>query len=144
MPFSEHVYKLCLDYRLYSATIKMQSDLGLGKAYSGMLPFVTGLHSMGYLSKEDFELYQNKYSESLESAHNNKNKSPIEVAKARTRENNNRTQNGYYSEALKQWETMKQSSKLYYVKKAASEAHLKNAKLILALGADLISGGEAL
>ena len=101
MPFSEHVYKLCLDYRLYSAAIKLQSDMGLGKAYAGMLPYVEGMHTLGYLDEETYELYRNKYSVSLAEAHNNKNKSPLDIVKAQTRANYRRTQNDYFGEALK-------------------------------------------
>ena len=137
MPFSEHVYKLCLDYRLYSAAIKLQSDLGLGKAFAGMLPYVEGLHTMGYLSDEDYELYRNKYSIGLAEAHDNKNKSPLDLLKVQTRSNFRRTQNDYFGEALKQWSTMKPKSKLFYLKKAADPENcsLKNAMLVLELGA---------
>lgn len=137
VPFSEHVYKLCLDYRLYTAAIKLQSDLGLGKAYAGMLPYVEGLYAMGYLGDEDYELYKNKYSVSLAEAHENKNKSPVELLKAQSRHDQRRTQNGFFGEALKQWVTMKPKSKQYYLKKAALPENktLKNAKLVLELGA---------
>ena len=137
MPFSEHVYKLCLDYRLYSAAIKLQSDMGLGKAFSGMLPYVEGLYVMGYLDDETYDLYRNNYSVSLAEAHNNKNKSPLEIVKLQTRSNYRRTQNDYFGEALKQWSTMKPKSKAYYLKKAADPENcsIKNAKLVLELGA---------
>jgi hypothetical protein len=136
LPFSEHVYRLCLDFRLYSATIKLQSDMGLGKAYAGMLPFVEGLHSLGYLQDEDYELYRNKYSVSLEDAHNNKNKSPVQILKEQSRANYRRTQNDYFGEALKQWAHMKPKAKKYYLKKASDPENktLKNAKLLLELG----------
>jgi len=135
LPFKEHVYRLCLDYRLYSAAIKLQADNGLGKAYAGMLPFVHGLHAMGYLSDEDFELYKNKYSVGLAEAQKNKNKSPVQLLKEQTRSNFCRTQNKYFGEALSQWSCMKPKSKLFYLKKAAEpeNVNIKNAKLILEL-----------
>jgi len=137
LPFSEHVYKLCLDYRLYTAAIKLQSDLGLGKAYAGMLPYVEGLYSMGYLDKETYELYRNKYSVTLEDEHNNKNKSPVQIMTEQTRAAECKAQNKYFGEALRQWSTMKPSSKQYYLKKATEEDNrkLKNARLLLELGA---------
>ncbi len=136
MPFSEHVYKLCLDYKLYSAAIKLQSDMGLGKAFAGMLPYVVGLHALGYLEDADYELYKNKYSVSLEDSHNNKNKSPVELMREQTRSNYRRTANKEFGNVLDQWATMEQRNKDYWIKKAKLPKNVKiqNAKLILELG----------
>ena len=137
MPFNEHVYKLCLDYRLYSAAIQLQADMGLGKAFSGMLPFVEGLHAMGYLDEETYELYRNKYSFSLAQAQENKNKSPVQLLKEQSRDNYLKTQNAHYGEVLSQWSRLKDSTKQYHLVDAALPKNktLKNAKLLLELGA---------
>ncbi|GAI36592.1 unnamed protein product [marine sediment metagenome] len=58
MPFREHGYMLFLNRKLYLATVKLQADRKLGRSYSAMLPFVEGLHVMGYLSDADYEIYK--------------------------------------------------------------------------------------
>jgi len=133
--FNEHVYKLCLDYRLYSAAIQLQANLGLGKAFSAMLPYVEGLHVMGYLDEESYELYKNKYSVTLEDAHNQRNKSPVDIQREQTRAAYCKTANREFGQVLDQWSTMKESSKVYWVKKARlkDNARVQNAKLVLEL-----------
>ena len=135
MPFSEHVYKLCLDHCLYSATIKLQADMGLGKAFAGMLPFVEGLHTLGYIDDAVYELYRNKYSVTLEEANSRKNKSPVQIAKEQSRANYCRTANKEFGNVLNQWATMKPRNKVYWINKAKLpiNANIKNAKLILEL-----------
>ena len=144
LPFSEHIFRLCLDYKLYSAAINLQSEMGLGKAYAGMLPYVYGLHALGQLSDEDFELYKNKYSVSLEDAHNNKKKSPVQILKEQSRANYCRTANKEFGNVLNQWATMKPKNRLYWVKKAQlpENANVKNAKLILELAEQELNAVE--
>ena len=102
-----------------------------------MLPYVEGLHVMGYLSDEDYELYRNKYSVSLAEAHDNKNKSPVQIAAEQTRHNYCRSQNAHFGEVLSQWSGLKDSTKKYHLAAAAlpENCTLKNAKLLLELGA---------
>jgi hypothetical protein len=64
-PFREHGVHLFLDRELYVAFIKLQADRGLGRSYAGLLPFVEGLHQMGYLTQEAYEDHVKRYSKPL-------------------------------------------------------------------------------
>jgi len=63
--FREHGVHLFLDRELYVAFIKLQADRGLGRSYAGLLPFVEGLHQMGYLTQEVYEDHVKRYSKPL-------------------------------------------------------------------------------
>jgi len=128
--FADHAYRLFLDRTLYLATIRLQAERGLGKSYSAMLPFVEGLHALGYLSDADYELYRNKYSIGLIEG----NKSPTQIYKERSRAAECKTKNRYFGEVLAQWSTLKEKSKRYHLKEAEKHKTLKNAKLLLELG----------
>lgn len=128
MPFSEHCYKLFLNRKLYLATVKLQADLGLGRSYSVMLPFVEGLHSMGYLGDADYEVYKARYSVSLEQE--------AEIPtwkrekKVETKENKDRQLNRHYSEVLKQWSKLSSEAQTIHLKKAEEHKRLKSARLL--------------
>jgi hypothetical protein len=127
--FKGHIYPLCLNRKLYLATIRLQADKRLGKAYSALLPFVTGLNAMGYLSDEDFELYKEKYSVGLDV----EQLSPTQIKQRETERNRNRQLNRHFGEILKQWPTLKESAKQYHLEEAAKYKNLKNARLVLDL-----------
>jgi hypothetical protein len=65
LSFKEHGVMLYLDRKLYKAFIRLQADKELGRSYAGLLSFVEGLFHLGYLSKEDYEKYTQKYSQGL-------------------------------------------------------------------------------
>jgi hypothetical protein len=65
LSFKEHGVMLYLDKTLYKAFIRLQADKELRRSYAGLLPFVEGLFHLGYLSKEDYEKYVQKYSQGL-------------------------------------------------------------------------------
>jgi hypothetical protein len=129
MPFNGHSYLLCLDYKLYLAAIKYQADHGLGKAYTGMSVFVEGLHSEGYLSDADYEVYKAKYSVGLAEGH----KSPTQIHVEQSRAAERKTVNKHFGEVLSQWSGLKDSAKQYHLKEAEKHKTLKNAKLLLDL-----------
>lgn len=64
--FQEHGFMLYLGKDLYLATIKLQADKRLGRSYSTLLPFVTGLYYMGYITKPTYLRYKQKYSTPLD------------------------------------------------------------------------------
>lgn len=66
--FREHGVMLYLDKTLYKAFIRLQADKELGRSYAGLLAFVEGLFRLGYLSKEEYEKYVQKYSCGLKEA----------------------------------------------------------------------------
>lgn len=77
--FREHGVMLFLSNPLYLGFIKLQADKGLGRSYAGLLPFVEGLYRMGYLSKEDYEIYFKKYSQGLTKKTEKNNESYAEI-----------------------------------------------------------------
>jgi hypothetical protein len=60
--FQEHKVMLFLSKDLYLAFIKLQADKGLGRSYAALLPFIEGLHQLGYISSEVYESYRKRYS----------------------------------------------------------------------------------
>ena len=130
MPFKGHQYSLFLDYKLYLATVQLQADHGLGKAYSAMLPFVEGLHTMGYIEDSVYELYKRKYSVGLAES----KKSPVQIQLEQTRAAERKAKNKFFGEVLAQWSELKPSSKAHHVREAEKYKTLKNAKLVLELG----------
>ena len=130
--FDDHKYLLFLDRKLYLSTIQLQAKLGLGKSFSAMLPFVTGLHEMGFLCDADFEVYKAKYSIGLEEAVCVK--SPAQIKKEETRHNKNRQLNNHFGEVLAQWSTLSEKTRAYHLKGAAKYPKLKIAKLVVELG----------
>ena len=129
--FTGHQYMLYLDRKLYLATVNLQAERGLGKAFSAMLPFVEGLHSMGYLNDADYELYKNKYSIGLEEAA--KLPTSTDVIRREHKANKYRQMNNHFGEVLAQWSNLKEKSKQYHLKEAEKHKNLKNAKLLLDL-----------
>ena len=96
-------------------TIRLQADLKLGKAYYALLPFVVGLHSLGYLEDADYELYKAKYSVGLDI----EPLTPTQNKKRETKENRNRQLNRHFGEVLSQWGTLKQKSREYHLKEGS-------------------------
>lgn len=129
--FSEHKYTLFLDRTLYTATIRLQADRGLGRSFSVLLPYVTGMHEMGYINDEDFSLYQTRYSVTLDAAAN----APTEaqIIREERKETKYKRLNKKFGEVLAQWSQLKESSKNYHLKEAAKYRNLKNARLLLDL-----------
>ena len=129
--FKGHIYSLCLNRKLYLQTIRLQADMKLGKAFSALLPFVVGLHCLGYLEDAEYEVYRAKYSVGLDI----EPLSPTQIKKRETKENRNRQLNRHFGEVLSQWGTLKQKSREYHLKEAGKPENksLKNAKLLLDL-----------
>jgi len=63
--FKEHGVLLYLSNELYVGFVKLQADKGLGRSFAGLLPFVEGLYSMGYISEEVYKRHQKRYSQPL-------------------------------------------------------------------------------
>ncbi len=63
--FREHGLMLYLGPELYLGFIKLQADKELGRSYAGLLAFVEGMHSLGYLKDADYETLKTKYSQGL-------------------------------------------------------------------------------
>lgn len=63
--FKEHGVLIYLSNELYLGFVKLQADKGLGRSFAGLLPFVEGLYSMGYISEEVYKRHQKRYSQPL-------------------------------------------------------------------------------
>jgi hypothetical protein len=126
---------LYLDKTLYKAFIRLQADRGLGRSFAGLLPFVEGLHKLGYLKPEEYEFHAKKYSQGLEEAKPEGSK-PMTMADVREKARIDDL-NRAFSVALKQWVTMSEKARKYYVEKAKENSTIPNAKLVL----ELTSGG---
>ena len=131
MTFNEHKYMLFLDRKLYTAAIKLQADRGLGHSFSAMLPFVEGMYQLGYLAKEDYEVYKAKYSVSLEDDANRP--SLTEIRLRESKEQKYRQLNNHYKLVIEQWDSLKVDAKYYHVKDAKKNSNLKYAKKLIEL-----------
>jgi hypothetical protein len=126
--FKEHGILLYLSPALYIGFTRLQADKGLGRSYAGLLAFTEGLHSIGYLNEDDYLTHIKRYSQKLTEQ---KQESTLQQSKEKEARIKLEQQ---FSDVIKQWATMKESSRKYYVKKALeNKDKIPNAKLVLAL-----------
>lgn len=128
--FREHGVMMYLDKTLYKAFIRLQADKGLGRSYAGLLPFTEGLHKLGYLSQEDYEVHAKKYSQGLLEEPNPEASKPETMTDVREKTRIEELSRAF-SGAVSQWENMKPKSRAYYIEKAKENPTIPNAKLIL-------------
>jgi len=125
--FREHGVMLFLDGELYTGFIKLQADRGLGRSFAGLLPFVEGLHNLGYITQEVYEEHKRKYSQPLVA------EKPLTMKQLKKKENISKL-TAAFSNVIKQWATMNVKSKNYWVEKAKEYRDtIPNAKLVLGL-----------
>ena len=125
----EHGLLLYLGPEEVLALAKLQTENELGRSYAGKLALVEGFHQLGVLSDQDYEAFKAKYSVKI----TEKNQKPPTLKQMQVKQELTELEN-YYSRALKQWATMKDSAKQYYLTKAEKDAKkVKNAKLLLDL-----------
>ena len=60
-----HVHPVFLPVELYVAISKAMADLEIGKSSAILLMIAEGLHSRGFLSREDYEVLRKKYERKL-------------------------------------------------------------------------------
>jgi hypothetical protein len=123
-------YRLYLDRKLYLACVRLQADKKLSKSKAGLLALTEGLHSLGYLSDGDHEVYKAKYSISLDF----KPLTPTQIKEQETKANRDRQLNRHYKQVLEQWNTLSEKAKSSHLKRAEENKHLKYAKRVLELG----------
>ena len=125
--FREHGLMLFLDGELYTAFIKLQADKGLGRSFAGLLPFVEGLHNLGYISKEVYEEHRKRYSQPLVA------EKPLTLKQLKKKESIAKLTKEF-SNVIKQWDTMNVKAQQYWIKKASEHRDsVPNAKLLLGL-----------
>ena len=106
--FREHGLMLYLDKKLYSAFIRLQADRNLGRSYAGLLAFVEGMFHLGFISKEEYLEYSQKYSQKLD----------IEQIKEKPVSPEIQQKQKEFVNILKQWDNAPEKSKNYYFAKA--------------------------
>ena len=128
--FRGHGYQVYLSKKFYLATIKLQGDLSLSKSHSALLIWTEGLHALKRLNEADYEVNKAKYSVPLDFVP----LSPMQSRQEETKENLDRQRNRHYQNVVDQWPKIKDSSKLFLLKTAEKEKHLKWAREVLKLG----------
>jgi len=114
---------LYLSKEAYIGFIKLQGDKGLGRSFAGQLIFTEGLYRLGYLSETVYHQLMDRYSQGLMSM------PKVDVEKQKTVEKLEKD----FSNVLKQWSTMNDKARQFWIRKASENKDLKNAQLILAL-----------
>ena len=110
----------------YIGFIKLQADKGLGRSFAGQLIFTEGLYRLGYLSETVYHQLMDRYSQGLMSM------PKVDVEKQKTVEKLEKD----FSNILKQWSSMNDKARRFWIRKASENKDLKNAQLILALSED--------
>jgi len=124
-----HGVVVFLPPELYIGVVKLQADKELGKPYAVLLALNEGLYSLGYISKEAYEVYSKKYSEKLikEEVKLPTPQEQLEIARL----------SASFQNIIKNWNEVK--NKEFWIKKAEGaikkygEANILEAKQILAL-----------
>ncbi len=126
--FKEHGVLLYLPPEVYSGFIRLQADKGLGRSYAGLLALTEGLHSFGYLSEDDYLMYIKRYSRKL-----TEQKTGLTLQQSKEKAARIKLEK-QFSDVIKQWPTMRESSRKHYLEKALeNKDRIPNAKLVLAL-----------
>lgn len=125
--FREHGVMLFLSQELYIGFIKLQADKGLGRSFAGLLPFVEGLYSMGYITQEVYEEHKKRYSQPLVA------EKPLTLKQLKKKESIAKITKEF-SNVIKQWDSMNVKAKNFWIKKAKEYRDtIPNAKLVLGL-----------
>ena len=123
--FKGHKVTLFLSRELERALIQLQADMDLGRSFAGLLPWVIGMHAMGYLDDELFEKYRKRYSAPLtkKSVENWRERGDLKTLERR------------FTIALRNWQDLSDKAREWYLKKAKEyEGKIPNAEMVLALG----------
>jgi hypothetical protein len=121
--FKEHGVLIYLSNELYLGFVKLQADKSLGRSYAALLPFVEGLHAMGYISDEVYREHTARYSKPLVVQ-----KTIVEAAEDKTQELNK-----VLGMAAEQW-NLPHSDPLWkskWLNAARQHSDLPNSRLIL-------------
>jgi len=128
--FREHGVLIYLSNELYLGFVKLQADKGLGRAYAGLLPFVEGLYSLGYISQEVYESHKQRYSV------------PLLVSKDMPKVVDKQAEqlNKTLGMVCEQWnDHPKREWREKWLKTARVHPELSNAKRVLALKEEVVS-----
>ena len=127
----EHYLPLCLNGKLRLALIKLQAEKELGQSYAGLYALNEGLHSLKYLSDDDYQVFKKRYSDKLVADEQQKqgdelNRQSLKEIESMTR---------YFSMVLDQWRLHPNSEwRSKQLKKAKMYANrVPNAKSVLDL-----------
>ena len=121
---------LYLAPELYHGFVKMQADRNLGRSYAALLAYVEGLHRLGYINQDVYEKYTEKYDVPLVVQEESKPLTRKQIEK----EKKNAEWSKQFSKIAKEWNTLNEKSKHWYINKARELVDkVPEAKLILDL-----------
>ena len=121
-----------MNAKLRLALIKLQAEKELGQSFAGLYALTEGLHSLKYLSDDDYQVFKKRYSDKLVSDEQQKggdelNRQSIKEIESMTR---------YFEMVIDQWRLHPNSEwRSKQLKKAQEYANrVPNAKSVLDLG----------
>lgn len=126
----DHGLLLFLAPELVIALAKVQIQKEIGRSYAGLYALTVGLHQLGVLSEEQFEVLEKRYSESLVQEPSEKPLSPAELLEKQKLQAKDR----YFLAVLVQWNLHKDPIWRQRVFAEAEKfGELESAKRVLAL-----------
>ena len=126
--FKEHGVLIYLSKELYTGFIKLQADKDLGRSYAGLLPFVEGLHKLGYISPDVYQKHIEKYSVPL--GKESLSETPV-TPEERKQKQLLKQKNDQFKGMLDQWNIHDLEWKIKTVVYAKKYSDLEYAKLII-------------
>jgi hypothetical protein len=131
MRSQEHYLPLLLNAKMRLALIRLQADKELGQSYAGLYALNEGLHTLKFLSDEDYQAFKKRYSVKLAEGQQEKHITKIDPQAQKEIE----TMTRYFSMVCDQWHIHPNSEwRSKQLKKAQEYANrIPNAKLVLEL-----------
>ncbi len=127
MPFKDHGLMLYLDKTLLIRFNQLKADKTLGRSFAGLLAFVEGMHTMGFLDKDEYERYKKRYSVPLDAE-------PQQVRLEETKQIQERKKLAkMFTDVREQWKLHEDPKwRRTWVQKAREHGELDEAKQLLA------------
>ena len=131
MRSQDHYLPLLLNAKMRLALIKLQANMELGNSYAGLYALNEGLHTLKYLSEEDYQVFKKRYSVKLVDDSQQKLVPEVNLQTVREIEGMTKT----FSMVIEQWSMHPNAEwRGKWVKKAREyENRVPQAKLILDL-----------
>ena len=124
-----HGFLVYLPSELYTATVKLQADKGLGRVYPVLYAINKGLFKLGYITREVYATFEQRYSEPLVQ----KKDKPLTLGELRRKEKIEQLERTF-SGVLEQWPRLRKKSRQLHIRKAKEYVNeVSNAELVLAL-----------
>jgi hypothetical protein len=129
LEMQEHVIKLCMPPEMYLAVIKYMAKHEIGKPYAGLSLLCKALRSEGFISQENFEKFNARYSRKLVIE-----EQPKETLQSIKQKQHLTELSRTFSLVLEQWNlTHKPGWREHWIMQAKKHSDLKTAQMILDL-----------